>query len=165
MVSALQRCSLHEPSTTDSKACVIARQGTNYVWSIGILRNMKVKVALLTLIFSSGSVFFTGCAKPSDPNQVREKTAETTAEMKNDAKAVVQGIREGLGSSGATADHPLDLNAASKDQLTGLPGISGDDADRIIAARPYSSKHDLLDRRIVSGQEYRKIADSIAVKR
>jgi len=76
------------------------------MWSIGIQRSMKIKVALLTLIFSSGSVFFTGCAKPSDPNQLRKKTAETTAEMKNDAKAVVEGVREGLGSSGPSRTIP-----------------------------------------------------------
>jgi DNA uptake protein ComE-like DNA-binding protein len=126
---------------------------------------MKVLLVLAAFVVSVATILFSGCTKPSDPNQLREKTAETTAEMKSDAKAVAQGIREGLQSPGQGADHPLDLNSASKSQLTGLPGISGDDADRIIAARPYSSKQDVLDRHIVSLQEYRKIADSIEVKK
>jgi DNA uptake protein ComE-like DNA-binding protein len=126
--------------------------------------SMKVRLTVPVLVLSAAALLFTGCTKPTDPNQVREKTAETTAEMKNDAKAVVQGIKEGLQSPAPPADHPVDLNSASKARLTGLPGLSGDDADRIIAARPYASKQELLDRHIVSGQEYRRIADSIVVK-
>ena len=38
-------------------------------------------------------------------------------------------------------------------------------ADRIIAGRPYTSEHELLERRIVSREEYDKIADSITVKK
>ncbi len=36
-------------------------------------------------------------------------------------------------------------------------------ADRVIAGRPYSSEHQLLERRIVSREEYNKIADSVTV--
>jgi len=128
---------------------------------------MHVKAAVLALVLCSSAMFFTGCTacntKPSNPNQVREETAKTTAELKDDAKAVAQGIKEGL--SRPSSDHPLDLNSASKSQLTSLPGITDDKADRIIAGRPYASEHDLLDRRIVSREEYRKIADSITVKK
>ena len=44
-----------------------------------------------------------------------------------------------------------------------LPGIDDAAADRIIAGRPYSSEHELLERQIVSREEYNKIADSITV--
>ena len=125
---------------------------------------MRVMHAPVVLVFSAATFLLTGCTKPSDPNQLRQKTAETTAEMKNDAKAVAQGIREGLQSPGPGADHPVNLNSASKGELTGLPGISGDDADRIIAARPYASKQELLDRHIVSAQEYHRIAGSVVAK-
>jgi len=93
---------------------------------------------------------------------VRQKTAEATAELKDNAKAVAQGVREGL--TRPSSDKPLDLNSASKSELTSLPGITDDAADRIIAARPYSDVHQLLDRRIISRDEYNKIADSITVK-
>lgn len=121
---------------------------------------MRTNAILLAVIFLSTS---TGCnSKPASPDQVREKTAEATAELKDNAKAVAQGVREGL--TRPSSDKPLDLNSASKSQLTGLPGISDDAADRIIAARPYSNVHQLLNKRIISRDQYNKIADSITVK-
>jgi DNA uptake protein ComE-like DNA-binding protein len=94
---------------------------------------------------------------------VREKTAEATAELKDNAKAVAQGIRDGL--TRPSSEHPLDLNSSSKSQLMSLPGIDDSAADRIIAGRPYSSEHELLDKRIISRDEYSRIADSVTVKK
>jgi DNA uptake protein ComE-like DNA-binding protein len=94
---------------------------------------------------------------------VREKTAEATAELKENAKAVAQGLKEGL--TRPSPDKPLDLNTASKSDLMGLPGMDDSSADRVIAGRPYSSEHQLLERKIVSREEYNKIADSITVKK
>ena len=46
-----------------------------------------------------------------------------------------------------------------------LPGIDDAAADRVISARPYDNTHRLLDKRIVSRDEYSKIADSITVQK
>jgi DNA uptake protein ComE-like DNA-binding protein len=128
---------------------------------------MRANTVLLALVLSGGQIVLTGCiacnTKPSNPDQVREKTAQATAELKDNAKAVAQGIREGLNRP--TSDHPLDLNSASKSQLMSLPGIDDAAADRIIAARPYDNTHQLLDKRIISRDEYSKIADSITVQK
>jgi len=122
---------------------------------------MHVRVTLLTAL-AGGILFVSACnSKPASPDQVREKTAEATAELKDNAKAVAQGLREGL--TRPSSDKPLDLNKASKAQLMSLPGIGDASADRIIAGRPYASEHELLDRKIVSREEYDKIADSITV--
>ena len=127
---------------------------------------MRINTAWLALLLVL-PLLFTGCTacnnKPSNPDQVREKTAEATSELKENAKAVAQGIREGL--SRPSSDRPLDLNSASKSALLSLPGITDDAADRIIAARPYDNTHQLLDKRLISREEYNKIADSITVKR
>jgi competence protein ComEA len=72
-------------------------------------------------------------------------------------------VRDGL--TRPSPDKPLDLNSASKSQLVSLPGLDAAAADRIIAGRPYASEHDLLERHIVSRDEYNKIADSITVKK
>jgi DNA uptake protein ComE-like DNA-binding protein len=91
---------------------------------------------------------------------LREQTAKATSELASDAKAVAQGVKDGL-----ARDRTLDLNRASKDQLIVLPGITGERADRIIAGRPYESSQDLVTRRIVSQQEYDKIRDQVTAKK
>jgi competence protein ComEA len=94
------------------------------------------------------------------PEQIREKTAEATATARNDAKAVADGLREGWDRS-----KPLDINSASRDQLTSLPGMSGEEADRVIASRPYNDPHELETRRVISKAEYDRIASQITAKR
>ncbi len=100
------------------------------------------------------------CAPNQSPDQLREKTAEATSQIKRDTKAVAEGVREGLSSKGT-----VDLNKASKDDLTTLPGITSQRADRIIAERPYASAHQLVTRRVLSEDEYAKIQDRVVVTR
>ncbi len=123
---------------------------------------MHVRTILLAVVIAAIPIGFAGCnSQPSNPDQVRAKTAQATAELKQDAQAVAQGVRDGL--TRPSSDKPLNLNAASKAQLMSLPGMDDATADRVIAGRPYSSEHQLLDRRIVSREEYNKIADSVTV--
>lgn len=128
---------------------------------------MRLNVRFLALALCCGTVGFTACtacsSKPANSDQLRQQTAEATAQLKDNAKAVAQGIKEGL--TRPSADHPVDLNSASKSQLMSLPGIDDAAADRVIAGRPYNSEHELLERRIVSRDQYNKIADSVTVKK
>jgi DNA uptake protein ComE-like DNA-binding protein len=121
--------------------------------------------ALVVSALPLGLAGCNGCFnnQPQSPEQIRQQTAEATAKLKDDTKAMAQGIREGL--TRPSPDQPLDLNHASKAQLTSLPGIDDAAADRIIGGRPYASEHELLERRIVSRDEYNKIADSVTVKK
>jgi hypothetical protein len=126
------------------------------------LTDMHARTILLALAIGAIPIGFTACnSQPSSPDQVRAKTAEATAEIKQDAQALAQGVRDGL--TRPSPDKPLNLNSASKSQLMSLPGMDDATADRVIAGRPYSSEHQLLDRRIVSREEYNKIADSVTV--
>ena len=103
----------------------------------------------------------TGCTqKQQSPQEVRERTAEATAEVKSDAKAVAEGIREGW-----NRNKPLDLNTATRDQLTTLPGVSAGEADRVIAGRPYDDPNDLVTRRIMSKAEYDRIAERVTASK
>jgi competence protein ComEA len=103
--------------------------------------------------------FNVACTNQS-PDQIRQKTAEETAALKRDTKAVAQGVKEGLSNK-----KTVDLNKASKDDLASLPGITSHQADRIIAERPYASPHQLVTRSILSEDEYSQIQDRVVVSR
>jgi DNA uptake protein ComE-like DNA-binding protein len=99
------------------------------------------------------------CGKEQSPAEIREKTAQATAELKRNAKAVAQGVREGW-----SRDKPLDINKAAKDQLQDLPGVNSAQADRIIAGRPYDAPHQLVTRHVLTESEYGKISDRVVAK-
>jgi DNA uptake protein ComE-like DNA-binding protein len=95
-----------------------------------------------------------------NPDEIRQKTAERTAALKRETKAVAQGVKEGLSSKKS-----VDLNRAPKDEVASLPGITAGQADRIIAERPYANTHQLVTRQILSEEEYGKIQDRVVVNR
>ena len=65
----------------------------------------------------------------------------------------------------AYAQEPVDINAASLDQLLKVPGMTRTWAARIIRFRPYRGKNELLDRGVVSGEVYARIKDHIVAHR
>jgi len=58
----------------------------------------------------------------------------------------------------------MDINTASPDQLKTLPGMTDDVAKKIIAARPYTGKDQLVKQNIVDKDEYAKIRPLIVAK-
>jgi DNA uptake protein ComE-like DNA-binding protein len=102
----------------------------------------------------------TADAKPAIQEAGR-KIGEAAHQAANEARAAAQGVRDGWNQS---HHGPLDLNSASEEQLADLPGINRSAARHIIAARPYHEKRDLLDKGIVSTEEYNRIRDDIIAK-
>jgi DNA uptake protein ComE-like DNA-binding protein len=127
---------------------------------------MRALSVLLATVAFSCILLLAGCSacstQQSNPEQVRQATANATSQIKNDTKAVAEGIRDGL--QRPSADHPINLNTATQSQLTSLPGISDETAARIVANRPYRAAHDLIDRRLVTSDEYKQIADRVTAK-
>lgn len=120
------------------------------------MRNILLSTFLAHCLFFIGCY---GCATKQDPEQLKEKTAQTTAQLKGDAKAVASGIREGW-----SRDKPLDINHATKEQLTSLSGISSTEADRIIANRPYGNVKQLVTKRVLAQRDLDRIKDRITTK-
>ena len=58
----------------------------------------------------------------------------------------------------------VDLNTASRDELTKLPGIDEATADRILAARPFHAASELKSRKLVTTAEYAKIANRVTAR-
>lgn len=112
------------------------------------------------LFFCAMILCSSACSTNQSPDQIRQKTAEETAALKRDTKAVAEGVKDGLASKKS-----VDLNKASKDDLESLPGITGAKADRIIAERPYASAHQLVTRHVLSEDEYSQIHERVVVTR
>jgi DNA uptake protein ComE-like DNA-binding protein len=113
---------------------------------------MKFPAFLLSLVF-----VLAGCtAHDRSPDEIRERTANATSTAARDAKAVVQGVVEGV-----RQQRTININRASAADLKSLPGIDDVAAHRIIAHRPYGDSYDLVKRHILSRQEYDRISGKI----
>ncbi len=107
-----------------------------------------------------GLLGLSGCTSTSrSPDAIRQNTANATAAATRDAKAVAQGVFDGLKTKG-----PLNINRASQQELETLPGINNAAASRIISGRPYESSAELLRRHVVTKAEYDRIATRIKAR-
>jgi competence protein ComEA len=88
------------------------------------------------------------------------------------ALSLVSGVAAAHGSQPATmaaqtapsATDKLDINTATKDQLKALPGIGDAYSQKIIDGRPYRTKLDLIQKKIIPQATYDKIKDVIIAK-
>jgi competence protein ComEA len=59
---------------------------------------------------------------------------------------------------------PLDINTASADELKAVKGIGEADAKKIVENRPYKTKDELVEKKVVPKATYDKIKDQIVAK-
>ena len=128
---------------------------SNQVPPVWHRKGMRGYFLLLSLLVA---LFVVGCTN-QNPDQLRQKTAEETAAVKRDSKAVAQGIKDGLSNK-----RSVDLNKAPKQDLASLPGLDEHKADRIVAERPFANTHQLVTRHILTEDEYSAIQDRVVVR-
>lgn len=133
---------------------------------------MKNHKTLLLLLVTA---LLAGCSQ--DTAKTRQEAADATAKLKptikqagkelkrgaeeagRQGKAIAEGAKQGWNSSSK-----VNVNTASREQLTQLPGIDGDGAQSIIAGRPYHTREELKTRGVVSPEEYQKIAGMVVTR-
>jgi len=105
-------------------------------------------------------IVLAGC-RPSNPSpgEIRQNTAKATQDAVQDAKAVGQGVWDGLKKS-----KTVNINTAPADQLEKLPGIDAARAKRIIRDRPYDRPDDLVKKGVVPQAEYDRISGQVVAK-
>lgn len=113
-----------------------------------------------TLICMLSLLVTIGCSPASrSPDAIRHDSAVATAAATRSAKAVAQGVFDGLRQKG-----PLNINRATAEELETLPGVEAATARRIIAGRPYANSVELLKRHIVTKAEYDRIANRVTAR-
>jgi DNA uptake protein ComE-like DNA-binding protein len=85
-----------------------------------------------------------------------EETSSATA-----TKSAVNKQR----NKSAAETNLVDINTASTEQLSALPGLTSGDAKKIIAGRPYTRKNQLKQKNIITAAAYDGIKGQIVAKR
>jgi len=139
------------------------------VWKWSEVMNMRRWIGIAWLALAAGMIV-AGCEGDSAEREkkIHDEAAKAAAEAKpkleeasRAVKAAGDGAKEGWENG---KQKTVDLNAASEDELTGLPGVGKHEAKRIIAGRPYKDKHDLVSKKIMSASAYDKLKDDVDVK-
>jgi DNA uptake protein ComE-like DNA-binding protein len=126
-----------------------------------------------------------GCYRSTEQNdqQLRQKSADATRDAKKGAKqlaanakvaaanavngvnAVTQGVKDGVESNkNGASDDLVDINSASTVTIALLPGISISKAHDIVKGRPYRNPRSLVQRGLLTREQFNRIADKITAK-
>lgn len=97
-------------------------------------------------------------AKP-ELQKAGEELKEAAKTAAGQAKAAAQGVKDGWERG---KSHKVDLNSADENELSTLPGVTRRDAHKIIAGRPYRAPHELVEKGIVSDEQYSQIRDEVS---
>ena len=148
---------------------------------VAVNHRIRATIAVQALL---AVTLIAGCtAKNSrDDQQVRQQAARATTQAKQGAQQagqtikegaasaertindVAAGVKDGLKTPTSTTSDAVDINSATENQLTTLPGVGHNEAGKIIQNRPYDTPHDLVKKGVMDQDTFDKISDRIVVR-
>lgn len=110
-------------------------------------RFISVALTAAVLLLSAGLSF------------AADNKADASQEAASKAKASPNSTKSEIDTRRKAAANIrlVDINGATSEELKKLPGISGADAEKIIAGRPYGSKAHLVTHNIIASGIYEKL--------
>lgn len=107
----------------------------------------RVVAIVVSLFFISTIGFAADPKAPTKPAPPVQPTVEKPADKKADAKTAL-----------------IDINTATKAELSAISGIGDAYSQKIIDSRPYAKKDQLKSRKVIPAAVYDKIKDKIIAK-
>jgi competence protein ComEA len=122
---------------------------------------MKItqKFLMLVAVFGLLSMFSFAQATSTTTKSDSSKSSATASDKKSDAMA-----SDKKADKKAAKANLVDINSASKDELTALPGIGDAYSQKIIDGRPYANKTQLLSKKILPKGTYDGVKAQITAK-
>lgn len=111
------------------------------------MKNRSISSALICVLLLAGSWSMTAHAAASAPQSAASHAKAATSKHKAAAKIKL-----------------VDINTASVEELSKLPGIAAEDAAKIVAGRPYGSKAWLVTQSVIPEAKFHSISAFIVAK-
>lgn len=105
-----------------------------------------------------------GKAAADEARQQAEEARREAEDARRDAMAEAHDQRDGdAGQHQDSNGEVVNLNSASAQQIANATGLTAPMVQKIVASRPYTSKRDLVSKKIVDEQTYWKIQKHVTV--